>query len=424
MSTQQRGWYRTRGLPLLALAILLLQSSLLAVEAFPPVAACGSDCVLVKRVTQGEQVMGAAAQLTGTAINPLFGVTALGMWHYFTTPPELRDQLPVYDQPYVWGVLLVIMLLMFFNSTFCESMPFLKIPLNALGDLVNKGGAAVVLPIVLYQFAQVLAPPTAVALASASESLFPTVYAAEGSAAGSVSDGWLLLGGLAALVVGAFAYAAVWVVWNVIDVVIFLMPIPFLDAILKSIRLGFATLVLGITEWSPWLGLLIALPMILICLYLAGWAFLLSVMGFVFSTDFLLWRKSGGVDAAAGIPAFLTATAGKQWKLPARLYGYIQRRSNDTLYFVWRPWLIGPLHERNLGQSKNFQGGVTLLYPVVLDSTRNVLLFRLPPRYRGDMQSVTVALGLSGWHDVSIIRGMWSQLRQVFKESPGGFYVT
>ena len=410
------------------IVLVVFCSSLLtaSIEASAQTTVSGVDHGTSKRVSQGEQFTAKTAQLTGTAINPLFGVTALGMWHYFTTPPELRDQLPIYDQPYIWGVLLLIMLLMFFNSTICETMPFLKIPLNALGDMVNKGGAAAVLPIVLYDFAQAFAAPTAVALASASELLIPTAYAADGSAVviGSISGGWLLLGGLVSLIVGACAYAVVWIVWNVIDVTILVLPIPSLDAILKSIRFVAVGFVFGAAALSPWLGLLVSLLMILVCCYLAGWAFRLSVMGFVFATDFLLWRKSGGVDATSGVPAFITATAGKQWKLPARLYGFIQRRSDDTLFFVWRPWLIGTLHEIELGQSKNFQGGSTLLYPVVLDNTQNTLLFRLPPRYRNDLQIITFALGLNGWSDVSIVRSMWSYLQQVFRRNHAGFHAT
>jgi hypothetical protein len=154
--------------------------------------------------------------------------------------------------------------------------------------------------------------------------------------------------------------------------------------------------------------------MMLVCWSLSGWAFRLSVMGFVVETEFLLGRKSGSVDAASGIPAFITATGGKRWKLPARLYGSIQRKSDNALFFVWRPWLVGTLHEIELGQSQNFQGGSTLLYPVVLDNTGNLSLFRLPPRYRRDVQIITFALGMSSWRDVSIVRGMWYYLRQVF----------
>ena len=114
----------------------------------------GADHSLAERSTRGNSITEAVTQLTGTAINPLFGVTVLGMYHYFSTPEHLRDQLPFYDQPHVWGGMLLIILLMFFNCTICEAIPFLKIPLNALGDLVNKGGACVVLPVVLHQFAQ------------------------------------------------------------------------------------------------------------------------------------------------------------------------------------------------------------------------------------------------------------------------------
>jgi hypothetical protein len=378
---------------------------------------------LSERSVRGKSVTEAVSQLTGTAINPLFGVTVLGMWHYFSTPEHLRNQLPFYDQPYVWGVLLLLILLMFFNSTICESMPFLKIPLNALGDLVNKGGACIILPVVLYEFAQAFAPSTAVALASASDLLFPTAYAAGGSEVviGSISGSWLLLGGLISLAVGALAYAVVWVVWNVIDVTILVLPIPFLDAILKSTRLAAMGFVFGVAALSPWLGVVISLAMILACWVLAGWAFRLSVMGFVFATDFLLWRRSGGIDATAGIPVFISATAGKQWKLPARLYGYIQRRSDDMLFFVWRPWLVGPLREIELGQSRNFQSGSTLLYPVVLDSTGNISLFRLPPRYRRDVQTITSALRMSNWRDVSIVRSAWAYLQQVFRGSSDTF---
>jgi len=214
--------------------------------------------------------------LTGTAINPLFGVTALGMYHYFSTPEHLRDQLPFYDQPYVWGVMLLIILLMFFNSTICETMPFLKIPLNALGDLVNKGGACVVLPVVLHEFAQAFAAPTASVLAAAGEWIIPTAYAAD-NVGGSVGDGWLLLGWAVSLTFGLVAYAAVWVVWNVIDVTILVLPIPGLDAILKSIRLAAMGLLFGASWLNPWLGLLVSLVMLFICWRLSGWAFRLSV---------------------------------------------------------------------------------------------------------------------------------------------------
>ena len=370
----------------------------------------GPDRNLSERVARGETITAAASQLTGTAVNPLFGVMALGMYRYISTPAEARGQLPFYDQPYVWGAFLLVILLMAFNSTICEAMPFLKIPLNALGDMVNKGGAVIVLPVVLHEFAQAFAASAADALASAARWAFPVAYAAEGSV--GAGGGWLIFGWVVSLTVGLFAYGVVWVVWNVVDVAILVMPIPFLDVCLKSIRLGAVALVAGAAALNPWLGFAVSLIMVVICCFLAGWAFRLSTMGFVFSTDLLLWRKSGGIDASVGIPAFATATAGRRWKWPARLYGRLRRGPGDALSFAWRPWLIGPRREMDLGRPGDYQGGSTLLYPLVLEGDGGAL-FRLPPRYRHDSRAVADALGLCGWRDVSIVRGFMKQWRRM-----------
>jgi hypothetical protein len=307
--------------------------------------------------------------------------------------------------------MLIIILLMFFNSTICETMPFLKIPLNALGDLVNKGGACVVLPVVLYEFSQAFAAPTAIVLATAHDLAFPTAYAAEG-VGGSICDGWLFLGGMVSAFFGLIGYAVIWVVWNVTDVIIFILPVPLLDATLKSIRHGAMGLLFGASWLHPWLGLAVSLLMLWICWRLSGWAFRLSIMGFVFTTDFLFWRKSGNIDATVGIPAFITATAGKRWKVPARQYGRLRREADGTLCFVWRSWLVGLAHETNLGKPNDYQGGSTLLYPVVIEGTGDNVLFRLPPRYRRDLQAIPILLGLRGYRDVSIIRNTWKALKE------------
>ena len=373
----------------------------------------GSELTLAEQSIRGKSVTEAVSQLTGTAINPLFGVTVLGMYHYFSTPEYLRDQLPFYDQPHVWGVMLLIILLMLFNSTICEAMPFLKIPLNALGDMVNKGGACVVLPIVLHQFAQAFAVPTANVLAAVHDWAFPTAYAASGMS-GCIDDGWLAIGWAVSSILGLVGYATVWVVWNVIDVFIFILPVPFLDATLKSIRHGAMGLLFGASWLHPWLGLVVSLVMLWVCWRLSGWAFRLSVMGFVFSTDFLLWRKSGSIDTAVGIPAFITATAGKRWKLPARQYGHLRREADGTLCFAWRSWLVGPEHKIDLGKPSDFHGGSTLLYPVVLEGIGENVLFRLPPRYRRNAREVSILLGLRDCSDASIIRNTWKTLKQLF----------
>jgi len=275
---------------------------------------------------------------------------------------------------------------------------------------------------VLYEFTQVSAIQTADLLATTSNWLgastayavtFPTAYV---DVAEVASGGWLVLGSLVSSILGFVVYATVWVVWNVIDVTILILPVPFLDAILKSVRHGAMSLVFGTAAISPWLGLIVSLLIIFICWCLAGWAFRLSVMGFVFATDFLLWRKPGAINATVGVPAFTTAVTAKRWKRPARLYGRLLRGPDDSLYFTWRPWLIGPKQRMNLGYSRDYQGGSTLLYPVVLENADEKLLFRLPPRYRHDSRKVAGVLGLRGWRDVSVVRGFFHNIRELFRQ--------
>jgi hypothetical protein len=79
----------------------------------------GFDTRPEQRADRGERINQAFVALTGEAVNPLFGVTALGMYRYFSTQEEFRDGLPLYDQPEVWLPLLCLILLMLFNSTVC-----------------------------------------------------------------------------------------------------------------------------------------------------------------------------------------------------------------------------------------------------------------------------------------------------------------
>ncbi|MCC8166046.1 MAG: hypothetical protein LIQ31_07825 [Planctomycetes bacterium] len=149
-----------------------------------------SDATTTGRLTRGELINQSFVALTGEAINPLLGITALGVFNYVRTPPDQRHLLPPWDQPVVWVPLLCILALMLFNSTIGEALPFLKMPLNAFGDFVNKAGAVVVLPLVVLMFANNLAQPVAEQFAAAWGTAFPVASAGEIGAAGTLASGW------------------------------------------------------------------------------------------------------------------------------------------------------------------------------------------------------------------------------------------
>ncbi|MCD8141616.1 MAG: hypothetical protein LUE17_17925 [Planctomycetaceae bacterium] len=341
------------------------------------------------RSYRGSRLNEAFVALTGEAVNPLFGVTALGIYNYFRTPDALRESLPIYDQPVVWVPLLCIIALMLLNSTLGEAVPFLKVPLNALGDIVNKAGAVAVLPLVTKMFADAVAPMAAEHFASLSSSVFPVAYAGEGVlVTTSHSLGWL-----AGAFVGFVVYAAVWLTFNVVDVLILICPFPGVDALLKCFRLAVIGMLAGVNYLSTPVAMVIAVLIVAVSLLLAGWSFRLSVFGLVFSTDILFFRKRdvGAGDVGAFSCAGLTAQG-----VPVRSWGRLEQDENGGLAFSYRPWLI--LQRRRIrldGGAKEYAAGLGLLNPfIVRDGNPNFPWLRLPPRYRGQKPALAARFGL------------------------------
>lgn len=370
-----------------------------------------------QRAGRGERINEAYVALTGEAVNPLLGVTALGMYNYFKAPEHLRDGLPVYDQPVVWVPLLCIILLMLFNSTICEAIPFLKAPLNALGDIVNKAGAVAVLPLVVKMFADAVAQPAAEHIASAADFVFPVAYAGE---AGMMSSAWTSLGWLAGAAIGFVVYVAVWLTFNVIDVLIVVCPFPGVDAMLKSFRLAVVGLLAGVNQLSPAVAVVLALILTVVCLFLAGWSFRLSVFGLFFSADILLLRRRR-VDEEGGTRAFSCAGLTQARGVPVRTWGRLGKNVAGDLVFSYRPWLVLPRREVVIGSAADFSAGRGLLNPfLVADAEPDAPWLRLPPRYRGAEGEMVDLFGLRRVTDCGVSGALRSWLGGYFRGAGGG----
>lgn len=361
--------------------------------------------------SSGERMNQAFVALTGEAINPLFGVTVLGVYNYFRTDEAFRHLLPVYYQPEVWIPLVIIMLLMLFNSTICEAIPFLKIPLNALGDVVNKAGAIVVMPMVIKMFADSVAAPIGNQFAWLADGMFPAAYAAESAAAsGGV---WSVAGWIIGAAVGVVVYLAVWLTFNMVDVLILICPFPGVDAALKTFRLSIIGILAGTNQISPTAALIIALAVVLVSFLMAGWSFRLSVFGFVYSTDLLFFRKVPVSDA--GVTAFSGDGLLARRKLPMRTLGRLEKGADGRLAFSYRPWLVFGRKRIELGEPGEFACGRGLLNPfLVADGQTDTPLLRLPPRYRGQEPVMTAAFGLNRIVDCGASGALRSWLASVF----------
>ena len=143
-------------------------------------------------------------------------------------------------------------------------------------------------------------------------------------------------------------------------------------------RLALVGLVLGAAKVSAVLGLLVAVPCILVAFLVAGWSFRLMVFGLVWSIDFLLGR-----DEAPGRRrrALAFATDGADG-VPARTLGRVTWRDGRA-ELRYRPWLVLPA--RTDGRCPTPTGSAAgLTGPVLLarEGHHAGVLVRFPPRYR------------------------------------------
>lgn len=369
-----------------------------------------------QHVAHSQSLTVAFASLTDQAVNPLFGLTVRGMWVYLRTPAATRTALPWFHQPEVWGPLAIVLLLMLFNSTIVEAAPPLKIPLNALGDLVNKGTAILALPIFVSLFAESAAIPASEALAALWDAcrLNPTAYAATATTAQSASTGLAAsLGYAAGLVVGTFVYGTVWLAFNTVDVLILICPFPAVDACLKSARLAVVGILAGLTHLSPGTGLAAALLILAASLLIAGWSMRLSIFGLLYSTDLLARRHAAPMREATALWAF--SSTGLQPEVPIRTLGALARNEAGQLVFQYRPWLLLPRRHIVLPDSAQaYAIGEGLLNPYLTQprsSGSPSLVLRFLPRHRGHEEELDNRLGTAGVQDTRLLRGFRSLWR-------------
>lgn len=372
------------------LALLALSGVVRADVAVPPKAEVKST------YGTGERVCGKLSLAALTGQSPWLVMGVGGAVEYLNTPDERKEKLGAFSQPWVWGPMLVLVLLVAFKDTILTVFSQLKAPLDALAQAFHALGG---LFAVVYLGAAVVggdpAAPQAQGLTDP-----PPPQPTFMEHAGNVFL-WLLMCGV---------HATVWVVFNTVEVVILLNPVPFVDTVLKAFRTAVVGVISGAAAVHPVFGFVLALPVILLCLMLMPFALRMSVVGWVFTRDAL--GRIFGAKPKPGAPVKAFAALAFPG-VPVGIYGTVERGDNG-LQFVYRRWFI--LWKRRIPipwERVAIASGGVLPRLIEVGGAGGTWL-RFPPRYRKLEAELAVSLGLGDVHHKSVTASLGKLWRRVW----------
>lgn len=355
----------------------------------------------------GAKLASTISQVTGIAISPLLGVSALGAYKYFsaTTEGEKAD-LPWYGKPMYWLSGLLIVGAIAFKDIAGAAVPTgMKKPLDVLETMENKLSGLVAAGAVIPFSMDTLS--SLISSSGGPSAALPIGLAAIHLGAADIS--WLL--NILMVPLGIAVFLMVWLTAHTINVLIILSPWGAVDAVLKSIRLSVLGL-LTITSWiDPWTGAFLSIGVMIVAFFCAGWAFRLTIYGTIFCWDFFTRRRNRfEVDPKEN----WVFTARKIAKTPVRTYGRLSRNDAGKLVLNYRPWLVLPERQMEMPDVK-LSVGKGAFYPTVVghfgDKERTLIL--LSPRYKGHEPEFGAACGINTVIDVGLRRA-WAAIKDLF----------
>lgn len=338
----------------------------------------------------GEKVCGKLSLAALTGKSPWLVMGVGGAVDYLSTPDERKDKVGFFSHPAVWGVMLFLVCLVGFKDTILTVFSSLKLPLDALAEAFHMAGGVFG---VIYLGASAFGGDPAPQSLADTPAPPPTFLEQFGSLIL-----WLLMCGV---------HAAVWVVFNTIEVAILLNPIPFVDTCLKAFRTAVVGVIAGAAAIHPVFGFVLALPVLLGCVLLAPFAIRFAVAGWVFTVDVI--KRLFGVRPKEGAPVRAFAALGFRG---VRLYtfGTIERGPLGLefvyrrLFVLWKRRVPIPMERLAVAS-----GGVL---PRLIDVGDGRTWVRFPPRYRKMEADLALALGLGDVHHRSAGRSIGKAFRQ------------
>lgn len=337
------------------------------------------------------------AQLTGVAISPLLGVSAVGAWQYYQAPEARRAHLPWFCKPCVWGAGFCLIGLCFLKDLFgTAAPPLVKKPLDVAEMFESKLSALVAcsafVPFVVSQMPR--NTPAQASFAFSPDFQFASILAVGGFDGRFISIPLAIAG-----------FLVVWLACHAINVLIALCPFGFIDGILKLFKAFLLSSVVASSFISPWLGAAVSLVILFVAGLLAPWAFRLTVFGTVFGFDVLLPGRGRRLVSAAEPHAFLARPVSEA---PLRTYGRLTRAADGSLTFTYRTWFIFAKRSVTIPPG-NVAIAKGILFPSLVhsgvDEQRHRIVVMFLPRYRSHERSIASHFEIVDIRESSLIRG-------------------
>lgn len=336
---------------------------------------------------------------TGLAFSPLLGVSAVGAFQYLKAPSAARSRLPWYDSPWLWIPGLLLSLMLIAKNVLPKGM---KLPVDAAEFVGHKASAVLLAAPVLVPTAMAVITPThASKVPVAAASLLPAL-----GRAGSVA---------ATLTV----FFVVFVVSQGVNALVLLSPSSMVDNVLKAMKGAVLGALVVASLIHPLLGFAFACAILVVCLFVFGWAWRLMVWGTVTALDLLTFAHRRLEVRRARIRAF---AFGSPAGAPHLTYGWLTVEDAASLTFTWRAWPLFRRKEATVAAAPiGLERGI--LVPTVLGRSGEArrTLFWLPPRYRGHEASLAEIAGLGPPLDSPLVRGFrgaWRCVARLWRRAP------
>ena len=353
-------------------------------------------------------IASAISTVTGIAISPLLGTAGFGAYKWVTANEAERAKLPWFADIKFWLPALLIVGICAFKDTLGAVVPpGLKKPLDVLETMENKFSglvaAGAVIPLTMETVTGVIfGGKTSALMPEMASSGLATIQLASFDASSLLN--------ILTVPFGVAVFCIVWLASHAINVLILLSPWGAIDAALKTGRTALLGLITVTSTLDPWISAGLSVVVIIVAWFVAGWAFRLTIFGWVFSWEFVSRRCNRFTPAENDNAMF---AGGDLPGVPIRSYGKLAKKTDGGLEFTYRPWLmLSPRTAAVPGEGRTLAVGHGAFFSDVLGA-QDATLFTLPPRYRGHEEKLARVYQMSGVKPAGL-RKAWGALRGMF----------